>query len=232
MMLFQPTKGYRYNSDTLVLYDFISSFFPKGKLLDVGCGCGILALLLKRDFPSLEVHALDIQKDNCTLTKANAQHNALALESLTCKDFLTAPFEFLYDIIVSNPPFYHEGSCKSENEHLHVSRYSAHLPFDAFAKKVSKSLSNRGYFIFCYDAKQIQTLMVGLENAGLRVENLCFVHSKEENDASLVLIRARKNSKSVCKIHPPHIVSTALGYTAKMHAIFEKSNTKSLQWKD
>ena len=113
-----------------------------------------------------------------------------------------------------------------------MSRYSTHLPFEAFARKVSKTVSNKGYFIFCYDAKQIQTVISSLEKAGLKVENLCFVHTKKGNDASLVLVRARKNSKTVCKIHPPLIVSDASGYTQNVGAIFEKSQTKSLEWKD
>lgn len=232
MMLYQSVEGYRYNSDSLLLYDFISSFSPKGTLLDVGCGCGILGLLLKRDFSSLEVHLMDIQSENCELSKKNADLNALQIHSVVCHDFLKYSFETKFDFIVSNPPFYHEGSFKSENTHLHTSRYTSHLPFDAFAQKVTKTLSNKGYFLFCYDAKQLQTVIRALDKEGLRVENLCFVYTKEGNDASIVLVRARKNSKTLCKIEPPYIVNDGYGYTKKVQAIFEKSQTKSLEWKD
>ena len=52
MILAQLENGYRYNSDTLVLYDFICSGVGEisGRVLDVGAGCGILGLLLKSDF--------------------------------------------------------------------------------------------------------------------------------------------------------------------------------------
>lgn len=230
MNLFQPNEGYRYNSDTLLLYDFISTFNPKGTVLDVGCGCGILGLLLKRDFPLLHVSLLDIQARNCEIAKANAEANQMAIENFTCNDFLEAKFEHKWDMIVSNPPFYHKGGVRNEDDALFVSRHSSALPFEAFAKKVTKTLSNRGYFCFCYDAKQLDHLMVSLLGNGLNVEDLCFVYPKEEKEASLVLVRARKNSKSLCKIHPPLFIYTGEAISPRVCAIFEQSATKSLAW--
>jgi len=49
MLLYQPESGYCYNSDSIFLYDFIDSFKPKGRVLDVGAGCGVLGLLVARD---------------------------------------------------------------------------------------------------------------------------------------------------------------------------------------
>jgi len=133
-------------------------------------------------------------------------------------------------MIVSNPPFYHKGGVKNEDEALFLSRHSSALPFEAFAKKVSKTLSNRGYFCFCYDAKQLDHLMVSLLGNGLNVEDICFVYPKEEKEASLVMIRARKNSKTLCKIHAPLIIYKGERISERVHAIFERSATKSLEW--
>ncbi len=230
-MLFQMDSGYRYNSDSLLLYDFISSFKPKGKLLDVGCGCGILGLLLKRDFPALDVCLLDIQEQNCTLTRANAQQNELTCKAIECGDFLEISFEQKFDFIISNPPFYHGGSVKSEEPSLSISRHNSALPLEKFAKKVTKTLSNRGYFIFCYDAKQLDIIAHALIENGLKIEDVLLVHVKEDKEASLVLIRARKSSKSLCKIHPPLFMYQNDMISPKVQAIYDKSQTKSLAWK-
>ena len=232
MNLFQPERGYRYNSDTLLLYDFIASFVPKGEILDVGCGCGILGLLLKRDFPNVNMHLLDIQEQNCIITKANATQNAIEIESITTSDFLEAKFEHKFDMIVSNPPFYHQGGVKSEDNTLSLSRHSSALPFEAFALKATKTLSNRGYFCFCYDAKQIDSLMAALLQNGLNVEDICFVYPKEDKEASLVLIRARKNSKTLCKVHPPLFIYTGESFSLRVQSIFDRSQTQSVTWKN
>ncbi|MDD2385083.1 MAG: methyltransferase [Sulfurospirillaceae bacterium] len=227
MLLNQPEEGYRYNSDTLLLYDFIKSFNPKGSLLDVGCGCGILGLLLKRDFPTLDVHLLDIQEQNYLLSRNNAEQNSIAIESFTCNDYLITKFEDKFDFIVSNPPFYHTGVVKSTNLSLSISRHSSYLPFDKFAHKVTKTLSNKGYFCFCYDAKQLDILMCELLANKLNVEDICFVYPKVDKEASLVLIRARKNSKTLCKIHPPIFMYENENFSTKVQSIFAHSQTKS-----
>ncbi|MEJ2469363.1 MAG: methyltransferase, partial [Campylobacterales bacterium] len=46
MLLYQPSEGYCYNSDSIFLYDFVSSFKPRGRMLDVGAGCGVVGLLV------------------------------------------------------------------------------------------------------------------------------------------------------------------------------------------
>jgi len=229
-MLFQLNDGYRYNSDTLFLYDFIASFYPKGSLLDVGCGCGILGLLLKRDFPFLHVNLLDIQEINTKIAFANAKQNHIAIETITCNNFLETAFNAKLDIIVSNPPFYHHGVMRSKSESLFLSRHSSALPFEEFAQKVTKTLSNRGYFIFCYDAKQLDSLMAVLLKVKLNVEDICFVYPKADKEASLVMIRARKNSKTLCKIHPPLFIYEDDTFSPRVQSIFDQSATKSLEW--
>ena len=62
MKLYQSASGYRYNSDSLFLYDFILNYanFKGGALLDVGCGCGILGLLLARDYSANAKNPLNL----------------------------------------------------------------------------------------------------------------------------------------------------------------------------
>ena len=61
MLLYQPESGYCYNSDSIFLYDFINSFKPKGKILDVGAGCGIIGLLVARDNKKVALDAVEKQ---------------------------------------------------------------------------------------------------------------------------------------------------------------------------
>ena len=83
MFLYQPTKGYAYNSDSIFLYTFISTFKPKGRLLDVGCGVGIISLLLTRDFL---VETTIIDKQNVMLKYA--KHNYSINNLLVSKSYL------------------------------------------------------------------------------------------------------------------------------------------------
>ena len=228
MYLYQPSSGYAYNSDSIFLYDFISQFKPKGKLLDVGCGVGIISLLLTRDFP-IETVVLDKQEIMLKYAKHNFFLNNLKVTTYL-SDFQNFEENTKYDFIVSNPPFYDSNVIQSKNEHLNIARYAHHLPIDRFIHKVKKLLKPRGYFIFCYDAKQIDKLLYRLREEKINPEQIRFVHSKIDRESKLVMIVARLNSKSLTKILPPLIVFNEKSvYNREAKKAFEKASTQSIK---
>jgi tRNA1Val (adenine37-N6)-methyltransferase len=228
VFLYQPTSGYRYNSDSIFLYDFITKFKPKGKLLDVGCGVGIISLLLSRDF-KIETSIIDKQEKMLQYARQNYVLNRLETQSYL-GDFRELQTEDRYDFIISNPPFYDEHVQQSENTHLNIARYAHHLPIEGFIRSVKTFLKPKGWFIFCYDAKQIDLLLYHLKSHGLNPEKIQFVHSKIDRESKLVMIAARNNSKSMTQIIPPLVVFNDNNtYMLSIQNIFDRANTNSIK---
>jgi len=228
VFLYQPTSGYCYNSDSIFIYDFISSFKPKGQLLDVGCGVGIISLLLSRDF-RIETSIIDKQEKMLNYAKQNYKLNGLKVHTYL-SDFTEFQTNNRYDYIVSNPPFYDENVQQSEDMHLNIARYAQHLPIEAFVRRVKTFLKPRGWFIFCYDAKQIDLLLHHLKLNGINPEKIQFVHSKIDRESKLVMIAARNNSKSMTQILPPFVVfNDQNDYRANAQSAFDKANTHSIK---
>ncbi len=228
MFLYQATSGYCYNSDSIFLYDFISTFKPKGELLDVGCGVGIISLLLSRDF-KIETTIIDKQEKMLNYAKHNYAINNLKVKS-HIGDFTKLNINDKFDFIVSNPPFYDSNVQQSEDTHLNIARYAHHLPIVDFIAKVKKLLKPRGWFIFCYDAKQIDLLLHHLKINGINPEKIQFVHSKLDRESKLVMIAARMNSRSMTQILPPFVVFDDESiYKEKAMKAFEKANTNSIK---
>ena len=228
MYLYQPTSGYAYNSDSIFLYDFISTFSPKGSLLDVGCGVGIISLLLTRDFKT-ETVIVDKQESMLNYAEHNFAINNLEVTT-HFGEFQALDENKKFDFIVSNPPFYDSNVTQSENTHLNIARYAHHLPIDEFVAKVKKLLNPRGRFIFCYDAKQIDRLLHALKENEINPEVLRFVHSKIDRESKLVMIEARMNSKSLMKILPPLVVFDEKSlYNKEAKEAFDKAGTHSIK---
>ena len=228
MFLYQATSGYRYNSDSIFLYDFAASFEPKNRLLDVGCGVGILSLLLSRDF-ALRTTIIDKQEKMLDYARHNFDLNNLEVEAYL-GDFLSFESDEKFDMIISNPPFYDSEVTQSEEEHLNIARYAQHLPFDAFAQKVKKLLKPRGRFIFCYDAKQIDRVLSVLKLNNINPEVIRFVHSKIDRESKLVMIAARMNSRSMTKVMPPLVIFDARNcYLPEPKKAFERAETHSIK---
>jgi len=233
LLLYQPENGYCYNSDTHFLYSFIMDNLAKfknvkGELLDIGSGSGILGLLVARDNLGLMLNQCEIQKVFQFLTDLNSKNNKID-NKLFKGSFLETNFDKQFDICVSNPPFYHSNVIKSENSILNTARYQDSLPIDSFFDKVYKVLNQKGKFFFCYDAKQINELLQSLTKYKFNVESIQFVHPNINKDASLVMIYARKNSKSLTKILPPLVMFDGTVYSNKVNAIYKKSSTHSIK---
>ena len=219
MKIFQLKDGYRYNSDSLFLWDFARkncSFKASQSLLDVGCGCGILGLLLARDF-NCALSCIDIQPQNCELAQINARANDIKA-SIICADFFKdwesgnsrIPSNFdensripsksfqrsqSFERIICNPPFYDFGG-ENKNAHKNTSRNASSFDISAFASKCSKLLAPKGELVLCYDARLIDRLLQALLEAGLKPIKLAFLHSKPSKPANVVLVVAKKGAKS------------------------------------
>ena len=219
MNLFQLKDGYRYNSDSLFLWDFARkncSFKASQSLLDVGCGCGILGLLLARDF-NCALSCIDIQPQNCELAQINAQANDIKA-SIICADFFkdwesgnsagnskensvgnsAGNFRIPsqgFERIICNPPFYDFGG-ENKNAHKNTSRNASSFDISAFTSKCSKLLAPKGELVLCYDARLVDRLLQALLQAGLKPIKLAFLHSKPSKPANVVLVVAKKGAKS------------------------------------
>ena len=228
MFLYQSNSGYCYNSDSIFLYDFISQYKPKGTLLDVGCGVGIISLLLSRDF-TLQTSIIDKQDTMLQYAVHNYTINGMQAKSYH-EDFLDFQSDAGFDYIISNPPFYDAAVKQSENTELNIARYAQHLPIRDFIQKVKKLLNPRGYFIFCYDAKQVDILLQELRETGINPEKMLFIHSKLDRDSKLVMIAARKNSKSMLQVLAPLVVFDEDNkYMPKAEKVLIRANTHSIK---
>jgi len=228
MLLYQPESGYCYNSDSIFLYDFINSFDPKGNVLDVGAGCGVVGLLVARDNEKMTLEAVEKQPALAAYAQKNAEANSIEYK-LYEADFLCFESGQKYDYIISNPPFYPEGVQKSKDAMLTHARYNSSLPMDAFFKKVSQLLKPHSHFIFCYDATQFGLVAAALDRVKMRLVDVRFVHPKVERTASLVMIHARNGSKAMAKVHPPLIHFEGNALTQEVQKIYAKAKTESIK---
>jgi len=73
-----------------------------GRVLDVGAGAGVGAILAARRFPQAKVTASDINSAALQLCLANAQAAGVAMETVLGADI---PGEDSFDLITANPPF-------------------------------------------------------------------------------------------------------------------------------
>lgn len=115
------------------------------RILDVGTGSGLIALLMAQRFADATITAIDIEPGACLQAKENAEASKFkgrinVIES-SLQDFKAG----CYDAIVCNPPFYAD-TLKSRTAQRTMARSAETLPFNVLFKCTSNLLSADGEF--------------------------------------------------------------------------------------
>ena len=74
------------------------------KILDIGTGSGIIPVILKKHFPEADISAVDISEKALETARKNADLHKTEIR-FGKMDFLTEHPDYVYDIIISNPPY-------------------------------------------------------------------------------------------------------------------------------
>lgn len=229
MQIYQPKEGYCYNSDTLFLYDFaLKSLKPKKQVLEVGSGSGVLGLLCAREV-EMDLAMIEKNPKMLELCQHNLRVNKIRA-NLIGGDFLEYDFlDLKFDYILSNPPFYHNGVIRSKNSDICLARYEENLPFSAMVKKINTLLKPQGEFIFCYDSRESFKVFGILFEFKIRPIVVRYVHPRESEEATLLLCRAKKNSKSQMRILPPLLTHWNNEFSKEVQEIYKRANTWSIK---
>lgn len=113
-------------------------------VLDIGCGTGLLSLMLAQRNNELHIDALEIDplaakqaKENVANSKFFNQISVIECDAKTWKE------ESYYDLIICNPPFF-TNSLKSENEARKLARHNDEFSFDDLLKVIDINLKKDG----------------------------------------------------------------------------------------
>ena len=220
VLILQKKRGYRFSVDAPLLADFIRTR-PADKLLELGAGNGIISLLLSRK-PFRLIVCLEVQPGLADLARRNIALNRLEKKIVVLEQDLRAfrPEE-KFDLVFSNPPY-----IKSTGGHLSVSEEKSiakhEIRGDIFdiIHASGSVLEQDGRACFIYPVKRKSDFDRAVEEVGLRVTTLRFVHSRGGEPARWFLAECRFDAVSQ-KVLPPLWVHEGTGeYTPEMQAIF------------
>lgn len=159
------------------------------RLLDVGCGCGLIALMLAQRCPSARIAALDVDEPSVKEAQSNFNASPWAerLEAFRgdfadpeVRSNLSAPF----DLIVSNPPFFDSGIIEPETPRLLARHADALNPLTLLELGVLM-LAPQGRIALISPPEWLDALR---SNAvGMRLQRLTYVSGREGKEPKRIL---------------------------------------------
>jgi tRNA1Val (adenine37-N6)-methyltransferase len=171
-----------------------------GRVLDVGTGTGLIALMTAQRNPNAEIDAIDIDPDAAGQAKENAIRSPFGsqINCIHCslQDFGKQTGK-KYDIIVSNPPFFAH-SVKSPQRGRVLARHAGNLPADDLIKTASSLLSGKGKISLIYPYECKAELMALAEENALFLSRITQVFSTPASLPKRILAEFSK-----CASPPP-----------------------------
>lgn len=116
------------------------------KILDVGTGTGIIALMMAQRYPDAFVLGIDIDEGAVLQSTANVLASPffprISIEQTKVQD-MDESFAGCFDAIVSNPPFFID-SLQAPDHQRNVARHTATLTYADLMRAAGRLLSNEG----------------------------------------------------------------------------------------
>jgi tRNA1Val (adenine37-N6)-methyltransferase len=117
------------------------------KILDVGTGTGVLALMLAQKSEA-DIWAIDIDKESYLEAKENVGQSKwperVHVLNISMQEFSKSS-DNDFDVIISNPPYFTD-AYKAKELSRNTARHTDELPFDQLVECVAKLLSDDGFF--------------------------------------------------------------------------------------
>ena len=224
LSVIQSKKGYRFSIDAPLLAHFAD--VRRGeRVIDLGTGNGVVALILASLYPSLKLIGLEIQEEMARRAARSVALNRLG-DRVTIVQGDVREVERLFpagsfDIAVCNPPYrgVASGRINPDPEKL-VARHELKARLRDFLRAAAYLLGRGGKMALVYPAARMVDLLQAMREEKLEPKRVRLVYSFEESGAALVLAEGIKEGGSELKIMPSLIVYTKeRKYTSEMSAI-------------
>jgi tRNA1Val (adenine37-N6)-methyltransferase len=210
--LSQPEKGYRFSIDPFILAAHIKKINHK-KILDVGCGCGIIPLILSDKSSCCKITGIEIQEELYLCAKKNIIANKLE----TTINIIHGDINNIHppdingktDIIVSNPPYIKKGSGRlNPDSQKAIARHEITLDIDMLFKCSDRLLKKKGKLYLIFPASRRADLFSAMERYKFSLYFIRFVHITQNAPARFIILCAEKNNSRSCIACPPFYIYT------------------------
>lgn len=226
----QPVEGYRFSIDSVLAAQFV---LPKAgqRLLDLGCGSGIIGLILAYRVPDLVVHGLELQPPLAALAQNNIEANGYGAKMKILQGDVGRIAEVVraetYDQVVCNPPYGPpNGGRINRHAQAAVARHELSGTLEGFVRAAAYAVRNRGRVVFVYPARRGADLITLLARHRLTPKRLQPIYSSPgPGSARLLLIEAVKNGGEQFEVLAPfYIYQQQNGaYSEAMQALYQEN---------
>jgi tRNA1Val (adenine37-N6)-methyltransferase len=225
--IFQKEKGYRFSLDVLLIVHFAR--LKRGdRIVDLGTGSGVIAIIMAMRRESGKVIGVDIQEELVDMAKRSVQLNNLRekvdIRLGDVRNIESLLDENSFDVSIFNPPYrkLKSGRINPDNQKS-IARHEIKGSLYDFLRAAAYVLKKSGRAYIVYPATRMVELLSTMRTAGIEPKRMRVVHSHSNSRGEFVLVEGKKGGREELEILPPLVVyGNAAEYTEAMIGIFRE----------
>lgn len=195
----QDKCAMKVGTDSVLLGAWVSK--AQGNLLDVGCGSGLLALMMAQRFLNVNIDAIDIDEGAYVQTIENVAaskwRDKISVSNCSLQQFSANK---KYQLIFTNPPYF-VSSFKASNKARNTARHTTELPFEELIYSVLNLLADDGVFALILPVVESNLFIDLAINEGLFLNRKCLIKPNKNKPVKRVMMEFSLHKNTLIEEH-------------------------------
>lgn len=209
---------FSFSLDAVLLARFCS-VPPRGKIVDLCSGNGVIPLLLSTRTKG-SIVGVEIQPRLADMAQRNVRINQLEDRvTIACDDlrqFHLSAGHGSFDMVTVNPPYLPVTSGEQKgNPYVAAARHEVFCTLSDVALASARLLKSGGKVAMVHRPSRLVEIIAEFRAVRLEPKRIRFIHPRWNQEANMVLIEAAKDGKPELRTLPPLIVHEEDGSYAK-----------------
>lgn len=205
------SQEHRFGTDAFLLADFAKPRH-KDKVCDYCTGCGIIAMIMQRNFQPAKIYALEIQQKAYEQLRLSAKESGTLNVEAVLGDLREWRSPEALDLITCNPPYKISGTgAKNDSDAVSIARHEMMCTIQDVCAAAAKNLRFGGRLCVCNRPERLSDVIMAMRQNGIEPKRLRTVHKNPETAPWLILVEGRRGGNNFIQIEKPLYVRSADG---------------------
>lgn len=230
-------NGFRYGVDAVLLVGFTAGETGgRGmkrrrapRILELGCGNGIVSLVLSHKIPESTMLGMEIQTKEAERARRNARINHLEeriqIRAADVASIGETALPEKFNAVVTNPPYFRRGGAIPKDASAkYIARHETSADLDDFIRAAATQLDREGEFFMVHRPDRLVDICCSMRAQGMEPKELQLVMPFPETKPNILLIHGVKGANSELRVLPPiHVREKDGRYSDLIQRIYERN---------